>query len=354
MQIWYILLILFFHNQTWAFDCQSIKPLRTFVPSKTKAFFIEYYDGYKVLHRDDDQVILYNKETQLPCQSVLYKIKTPVEKIIMSSTTQLPALELLSLENSLIGFQGKKYIFSNKFKTTNIVDVSFPLIPEQLLKINSDLVMSYQLNTSSVKLINEMRKLNIPLVLNNDYLEKNALARAEWLIYVASFYNKEDEAQKLFQNIVDKYEDIKKKVVNITPRKKILVGDIQNGKWITCGGKSDLAQIITDAGGELLLHNEEFSTQSMSLEALYLLQNKPDVWLTQNNWKNRTGINKDSRYKKINIKNIFNNHKRISLNGANDYWEMGMTRPDLMLEDLAAVFYPKYFLKHNLFWYKQL
>lgn len=350
----YFLFAFFVCFAAQAIDCQSNTPKQTYRSTVSKSFSIDYYTGYKILHNGNDHILLKNKSTTLKCQTNLFQIETPVEKVVLTSTTQLPALELLSLERTLIGFQGKKYIYSTKFPLDKIFNVSLPLIPEELLKIKPDLVMTYELNVSGPKLITQMRKLKIPVVLNNDYLEESSLARAEWIVYTASFFNKEEEAKKIFNEMVSKYNAIKTVVSKINPRKKILVGNIQNGKWVTCGGRSDLAKLISDAGGELLLTSKKSTTQRRSLEDLYLLTAPPDIWLPQNTWVDQKEIAKDSRYRKIKANRIFNNHVRISLSGANDYWEMGMSRPDIMLKDLASIFYPEIFSKHELVWYKKL
>lgn len=354
MQNWYYPFIFLYSSLLFASDCQSVKPEHTYSPIVSKSFSIDYYKGYRILHRGLDQIILKSKNTVLPCESNLFQIETPIRKIVLTSTTQLPALELLSLEDSLLGFQGKKYIYSDHFIKNKIINISHPLVPEELLKIKPDLVMTYELNSQSNELISKFRKLKIPIVLNDDFLEKSSLARAEWLVYIACFYNKEESAQKIFNDILLKYNLIKNKLETIKKRRKVLVGDIQNGKWVTCGGESDLAKLINDAGGELLLSSKTSSTQRRSLEDLYLLPSVPDIWLTQNNWTNLSLIKTDSRYKNIKTSNIYNNHNRLSADGANDYWEMGMSRPDLLLEDYAAIFFPEIFIQHKLLWYKKL
>lgn len=337
-----------------AVECQNVKPGHIYRSSSSKSFSIDYYNNYKIVHQEKDQFLLKERGTILPCQTKLFQIETPVKKIILTSTTQLPALELLSLENALVGFQGKKYIYSSKFPLDKISNVSLPLIPEELIKIKPDLVMTYELNTSSPKLIAQMRNLKIPVVLNNDYLEKSALARAEWLVFTASFFNKEAEAIKIFGESVARYNSLKTVASSIKHKKNILVGDIQNGKWVTCGGHSDLAKLIEDAGGNLILSSNKSTTQRTSLEVVYLITKPIDVWLTQNNWRHKNEISKDSRYSKINAINIFNNHARVNSSGANDYWEMGMAKPDIILEDLASIFHPEIFSKHELVWYKKL
>lgn len=354
MRTWYLFCAFLVCFAAQAIDCQGIRPNQTYRSTESKSFSIDYYNGYKILHRANDHIVLKNRSTTLPCQTNLFQIETPVEKVILTSTTQLPALELLSLEKALVGFQGKKYIYSKKFLIDKIINVSLPLVPEELLKIKPDLVMTYELNASNPKLIDQMRKLKIPVVLNNDYLEQSSLARAEWIVYTSSFFNKEEEAKKIFREMVSKYNAVKSAVSKIARRKKILVGNIQNGKWVTCGGRSDLSKLISDAGGELLFSSQKSITQRRSLEDLYLLTTPVDVWLPQNTWVNQNEIAKDSRYKKIKTSKIFNHYARLSVNGANDYWEMGMARPDVMLEDLASIFYPDIFSKHELAWYKKL
>jgi iron complex transport system substrate-binding protein len=321
----------------------------------SKAFSIDYYDGFKILHRGKDNILLKNKNSQMHCETSLFIIETPVEKVVLTSSTHLPALELLKLEDKLMAFQGKKYIYSSHFSQEKITNISLPLVPEELLKIKPELIMTYEINNSLHESIEKLRKLKLPVVINDDYKEINSLARAEWLIYTASFFNKEDDAQKIFKSILEKYESVKESIAkknNI--RKKVLVGSIQNGSWVTCGGKSDLATLISDAGGDLLLASTDHQTQSRSLEDLYALPLNVNVWLTQNNWKDLRATKQDLRYSKIQTKNIFNMHAKINAAGANDYWEMGMARPDLMLEDIASMLHPEYFSKHQLIWYKKL
>lgn len=337
-----------------AIDCQAIKPIKIYKPKESKLFWIEYFNGYKILHRGSDQTLLKEKTIPLSCSTKLFTISVPVNRVILTSTTQVASLELLSLEDRLVGFQGKRYIYSERFKLDQIADVSMPLVLEELIKNKSDLVVAYDLNIASDKLLNDMRKLQIPIVLNSDYLENTPLARAEWLIYMASFFNKEVEAEKIYNEIAKNYNEITLKTKNILKRKKILVGDIQNGKWVTCGGKSDLSKLVSDAGGDLVFKSNKSTTERKSLEDLFMIKSPVDIWLTQNNWRDIKNAKEDSRYKKVDTSLVFNINQKINSFGANDYWEMGMARPDIMLLDLASVFYPDKFKNHQLVWYKKL
>jgi iron complex transport system substrate-binding protein len=77
-------------------------------------------------------------------------------------------------------------------------------------------------------------------------------------------------------------------------------------------------------------------------------------WLTQNTWKDLTIPKKDSRYKKFITIPVFNNNRELNTEGFNDYWETGMSRPDLLLKDLYNILknLPASQFKFN--WYKEL
>jgi iron complex transport system substrate-binding protein len=212
--------------------------------------------------------------------------------------------------------------------------------------------MAYTANVS-VKKAQEMRRLKIPIVLNYDFEEKHPLARAEWIIFESAFFGKDKEAQELFGQIKTNYNELKRRATKFKV-KKILVGDIQNGRWATCGEKSDLGILIKDAGGELVFKNETSQTQFMSLEKALKEKIVPDLWLAQNTWEKKESALKDSRYKKFSSLPIFNNTKRLNANGFSDFWETGIARPDLLLKDLLLIFHPQEVSVEETIWYKEL
>jgi iron complex transport system substrate-binding protein len=180
--------------------------------------------------------------------------------------------------------------------------------------------MFYELDTTINKTLTKMRKLNLPVVLNNDYKETSALGRAEWLVYISSFYEQEEKALRILADIEKNYNGIKIKTSKIKAKKQILVGEMQAGKWVTCGDKSDLGQLIKDAGGELVFRSNDAKTHTLSLEQIYAKPLSIDIWLTQNNWKEPKEKEQDTRYNNLNISRVFNYQRRTNEVGANDYW----------------------------------
>lgn len=347
----FILFILFTSRAAYSADCESQKYLSEYKPTYAKLFSIKYYKDFKVVDSVKDRFIVTDK-VSLDCTTKLPIMKANVERFIATSTTHLPFLNLFSLEKKLIGFQGVNYIFNSTLRSQKIKNINYQMNPEELISLKPDLVMAYSANISSEKRLNDLRALKIPVVLNRDFQEQHPLARAEWVVFSALFFSKDQEAQIFFKEVESKYLKIKNEMKKNRPL--ILVGEIQNGKWATCGGLSDLAILIADAGGILLLDQKNVETQYFPFEKILLLKDQPQIWLTQNTWENKKKITSDSRYKRFSQIRVFNNNKLVNSHGFNDYWETGLSRPDLLLKDLYGIFHPKNNSMNEAIWYKEL
>lgn len=348
---------LFFSFSSEGSECNVSVPLKTFQPKFARFFKIDYFKNFKIVHVNKDQYLL-SDHLNLGCEFPMPQVRTPVKRVVMMSTTYLPALELLQVEKSLIAFQGKRYIVSPSFAQDKIQEVAFKFNPESLLGLKADLIMGYESNLSAPKQRQIFQSLKLPVVINKDFEETTPLGRAEWLIFTASFYNQEEKAQKIFNLISNDYLGLKYLNAKLTSKPKVLVGEIQNGYWVTAGGESDLGQMIADAGGEMLLKKASTATQKISLEELSQLKMPVEFWITHNSWNTHADLvsaqKKDSRYLLITAKNIYNNNLIKNKNMFLDYWERGMQRPDLVLADLTFLFHPNQLPKHKLQWYQKL
>ena len=350
-------LIIIYSLNLFSKECDISSPLSVYHPQYATHFFIEYFSHFKIVHVDKNQYLLA-KTSDLGCETSIPKILSPVKRIVMMSTTYLPALEILKKEKTLIGFQGKKYIVSKAFELDSIKEVSFKLNPEFLMKLKADLIMGAEANLISENQKNIFKKLHIPVTMNKDFEESSPLGRAEWLIYISSFFDQENEAIAFFKSIEKKYLALKAQNLKNPKKIDVLVGEIQNGMWVTCGGQSDLGKMIEDAGGVLGLSKPRVLTQTLSLEVLNQNQKNFDVWLTHNNWISKKerdeAMKKDSRYSLIKTKKIFNNNLLVNKFNSNDFWESGLQRPDLLLLDLSILFHPENYSGLSPRWYRTL
>jgi len=51
---------------------------------------------------------------------------------------------------------------------------------------------------------------------------------------------------------------------------------------------------------------------------------------------------------------LYNNNKRITLNGGNDYWENGSVYPHIILKDIASILHPDLFEDNELYFYRKI
>lgn len=335
--------------------CLKSKPIRAFIPKYAKNFRIDYFQNFKVVHVGNDSYLLF--ESIVNCaESFQAKIHTPVKRVAFMSTTYLPALEILGQAETLVAFQGKQYIVSKSFDKSKLRDLAFKFNPEDLITLKADLVMGYSTNLSDEKQKRTFRKLSLPVVINKDFEELTPLARAEWLIFISAFYNKEDRALSVFKEIEKNYLELKKKNESLA-KAKVIVGSIENGYWMTCGGKSDLAQLISDAGGDLAFKSNSNETQKVSLEKLVKSNTRYDIWLTHNMWTSESdkkkALEEDQRYRFAKAKEVYNNNLISNENGATDFWETAVQRPDLLLLELSVLFHPETY-KAPLKWYRKI
>ena len=87
-------------------------------------------------------------------------IPIPLKSIVVTSTTHIPALELLGVENTLVGFPNTDYISSEKTRKridagqVREVGVNENLNTEVLIDMKPDVIVSFGLNNSNPTLDN--------------------------------------------------------------------------------------------------------------------------------------------------------------------------------------------------------
>ena len=192
MRFFTILLFFFLSLNLKAADCELQEIQNAYIPHFAKLFTIKYFSIFKIVESMDDRFIVADN-LPLDCQTKLPVFSSHTKRFVATSTTHLPFLSQLGLEETLVALQGKRYIYNSKLRSQKIREINYLLNPEELLSLRPDLVMAYPANFASGKKLQDLRKLNIPIVLNRDFEEKHPLARAEWMVFSAVFFSKELE-----------------------------------------------------------------------------------------------------------------------------------------------------------------
>jgi iron complex transport system substrate-binding protein len=296
---------------------------------------------------------LVDSAKQVPAEAAEKQvIKTPVKRVIFLSTSHIGFLSPLNETGSLIALSGAGFVSDPEVikgvASKKVLDVGYDqgINYELILRLKPDLIMAYGVGGEVTGFINKLHDLGLNVILNGEYLEDTPLAKAEWIKFIGAFYNKEKEAAEYFAKIEKNYTQTREKVKVVKNHPVILTGLPYKDAWWMAGGKSNVAALIHDAGGEFLWHdNTSREAFVVSLEQVVIRSAKADFWINCGT-VNTIGelIATDSRFtsfKLVQKKAIFNNNLLVNSGGGNDYWERGVVRPDLILSDLVKIFHPE-------------
>jgi iron complex transport system substrate-binding protein len=303
-----------------------------------------------------EEVPAHDNQTQV--------VYTPIKKIVCTSTTHIPLLDYINETEALIGFPTTDYISSEKMRhrvdqgqVTDLgIDKGMNL--EILYSLKPDLVMSYSM-TSDLGQLKKIKELNIPVVINAEYLEKHPLGRAEWIKFMALFFNKEKEADSVFNEIETDYNRTKQLVENVPTQPTVLSGIVYGEAWFMPAGKNYAAHLLQDAGTDYLWKDTETSGfLELSFESVFEKAKDADLWIGVGSFNSLNEIKAaDSRYslfKPFQDKQVFTYNARTGAKGGSEFLELGYLRPDLILKDLVKIAHPELLPDHELFFHRRL
>ncbi len=293
-----------------------------------------------------------------------YTTKMAPKKVICTSTTHLPFIEMLGKENTLIGFPGTQYISSQKIRklveNEEIIDVGRDgsLNLEIILGLKPDLVFAFDMGNESSSL-DKLKESGIQVVYNADYLETSALGRAEWIKFFGSFYNEDQRADSIFRKIESNYIHLKKLTENVEARPTILSGVVYGDTWFLPGGKNWSAQFFNDAGGEYFLHdNNKTGWLELSFEYVFEKAHHSDYWIGVASFNTKQELqNQDNRYGQFQAfqnDRVYNYNKQVASSGGYDIFESGYARPDKVLKDLIYILHPEIIPDHKSYYFQRL
>lgn len=310
--------------------------------------------------------LLADREMDLPeAQKGQQIIRTPVQRIVCMSSSHIAFLDALGELNKITGISGSRYISNPAVKENinsgKIRDVGYGhnLNYEEIIRQQPDLVMLYGVDREITGTVEKLEDLGISAVLNAEYLESDPLGKAEWIRFVACFFNREAKADSLFRATESRYKKLAGMALAAKSSPRVMVGLPFRDSWWIPGGKSYLAQLIADAGGKYVADSDS-SHESfvISLEEAFLLSSEADIWINVGNVKSREEIlMEDSRFSSFPLYKkgrIYNNNRISTPAGGNDFWESGTLHPDMVLSDLIRIFHPELLPADTLTYYREI
>lgn len=322
-----------------------------------KGFDIQEFNGYKKLiikspYPDAEQyqefILVSDEARDFDGQN---KVKVPVRKMVASSTTHIPMIEILDETNSLIGFPNTDYISSKKTRSRIEKNLVKELGNEQdfnteiLLSLQPDVMVAFSMGKSN-KLYSNIEKNGIPVIFNGDWLEATPLGRAEWIKFFGALYDKEDEAARIFSDIESAYLEAKKLASKASESPSIMSGVLYKDKWNLPAGESFTATLYKDANTSYMWADSKGQgSLVLSFESVFEKARQATYWIGSGYYTTLEELEAaNSHYKEFHsfdTGNIYTFSKRRSESGGVEYFELGPIQPHIVLKDLIKVTHPE-------------
>lgn len=296
-------------------------------------------------------------------------IETPVKTAALTTTTIIPHFVTLGIQDKVkavlkIQDVNTKEII-NLYKKGKIIEIGTGLgmnqglSIEKLYKLQPEMIFSYAVGVSNYDIHPKLQEAGFKFTLIGAYMEETPLGRAEWIKFVSLFFGKEKEAEKAFSKTEKKYLNLVSKTKNIVKRPTVLCNISYRGTWYIPQGKSLMATLVNDAGGDFLWKKTKGTASTPTpIEKIIMKARNVDFWLHPGLCHNKNDMLKIAPririIKAFKTNNVFNNNGRLNEYGGNDFYESGLANPDKILADLIAILHPKIQPKHKTQFYKKM
>jgi len=310
---------------------------------------------YEIHEKKSNTIIDYKNEV----------IEVPIREIVVTSTTHIPMVELLHEETAIVGFPFAKYVSSEKTRflidegSIREIGKEDSLNTEILLDLQPELVVGYSV-TSADKSLTTIKKAGINVIYNADWLEKTPLGRAEWIKFFGVLFDKEKQADSIFEGIESNYLEARKIALKATKKPTILSGAIMSRDiWNLPAGDSFVAQFLKDANLEYLWKDSKGKgSLSLSFESVFEKGKNADFWIAPGYFSSKEQLLESNQiYAEFDaFKNdkIYTPTLKKGKTGGVIYYELAPTRPDLVLKDLIKITQPDLLPNYTLTFFEKM
>ena len=331
------------------------------------------YQGYSILKvtrpwpkaKKNFTYILQEKNGVIPDSLKQFSIiSVPIQSIVVTSTTHIPALEMLGVENTLVGFPNTDYISSEKTRkridSGNIREVGTneTLNTEVLIDMAPNVIISFGLNDSNPTLDN-LQKSGLKVLLNGDWAEQSPLGKAEWIKFFGALYALDSKANTLFSEIEKEYTNTLALAKKATSKPAVLSGAMFQDQWYVPQGDSWAALFLRDAQSNYLWADSKGTgSLSLSFEKILEKAKNAEYWIAPGDFSSLKQMSDSNphygEFTSFKNKKVYSYGINKGAKGGILYFEWSATRPDWVLKDLIKIFHPELLPNHNLFFFQQL
>lgn len=337
-------------------------------PKYAKGFKVKYLDDMILLDINDPEnreaerfhFALTDKDFSGTVPEGYTRLNIPVETAICMTSLELSNFLKLDIPEKVVGITSTRHLHNEimnrqlKEGTTHKIGIEGNFDNEVIMALNPDVIFISPFKRGGYDAI---RNVDITMIPHLGYKELSPLGQAEWIKVIGLLTGNTERANKEFSAIEGRYNNLKAMVDTVKTRPTVFSGEMRGGNWYAVGGKSFLAQLFRDAGGDYFLkENTESGGVTLDYETVYTNAANADYWRIVNSFDGDFGYDvlkeQDNRYTDF---DAWKNHGVIYCNMKEvPFYEKMPVEPEVVLADFIHVFHPDILPEHTPGYYHLL
>lgn len=338
-----------------------------------KSFEVRTFEGYKTITLKNpwpgtDKTFTYalvekSGSLQNP-EDYDAVVEVPVKRIVVTSTTHIPSLEMLGEIESLVGFPNLNYISSEKTREKisegKITELgkNEDINTEILIDLAPEAVIGFAIDGNN-STFSTIQNTGIPVLYNSDWTETSPLGKAEWIKFFGLLFNKEKQADSIFNTIEKEYLSAKETALKATNTPTVISGAMFKDVWYMPQGDSWAAKFIADANGDYLWKDTSGTgSLSLSIESVIDKGHEAEVWIGPGQFTTMEEVKNSSeayaQFKAFKDSEVYSYSLKKGPTGGVIYFELAPNRPDLVLKDHVKILHPELLPEYELYFFDKL
>ncbi|AFJ03036.1 Vitamin B12 ABC transporter, B12-binding component BtuF [Methylophaga frappieri] len=338
-----------------------------YFPNKTEFAYstqlsVEYHQHYKRVRfkpnantGEQIEFLLVQCGTPLPKQAKhVPVIQVPIQRLIAGNASVLGALAELDIVDRLYGTHNTRGVtvpaVQQRIKQGLVHDMwgyGHASI-EQAMSVEADVYLSFYSAYPAGNMHPRLWELGVTAVPQADHHETHPLGRAEWIKLLALMTNRENNAEAIFNQRVERYHALQALVADVSNRPKVMAGYLSSrASFETFAQQNQKAQLIRDAGGEFIFaHQGAGSLIFLPFESVYAGAHQADVWLgTMTGQKDKNALISANPlhgwFQSVENDQVYAWDRDYTGAWASPFQDQSMTHPERQLAEVIAVLHPE-------------
>lgn len=288
------------------------------------------------------------------------EIYVPISSISVHETAAVPKVYLLGQRSKLIAADSVSFATTEEL-LSDIENGSSLDIQGNFTRLFPDHVPDVLL-TGSGTFSAASQFSNFPIlatrrVLDADAGERSPLGRAELIKQVGLLFGAEDTANAVFGDVEANYNRSKERALRARRRPSVMLNGwttFFGGNWSITKGSSYIGQFLRDANCEYANERDTLPS-SMNIASFRAVFERSDYWLNAAVFGSRTTMDRILRgnssrtaqgdrpvlvrFDAVRCREVYAEDNMVTSQG-NPFFELGVIRPDLILDDLVNILHP--------------